>query len=138
MYLKINKLKPMFTGILTTMNHYEEDVTYGDSGLIKGNSVKGKMKEYQTVLAVGDSVRGIKVGDMVMIDPKNYRSVKQKEKDNQSLAGVIEHQVDVTYHFNVVDVNEQPCLLLDDRDIMFVFEGEEVSEIIQDKPKIIV
>ena len=66
--LHIKEIKPLFTNILTTGNKYEEDEK--QNGLIIAK--KGDLKLYQTVMAVGSMVRDVKVGDQVMINPKNY------------------------------------------------------------------
>ena len=60
----------MFTSLITTMDKYEQDkLTNG--GLIDTAKQQGTLKEYQKVLAIGDSVRNIKVGDLVCINPDN-------------------------------------------------------------------
>ena len=67
----------MFTALITTMDLYEVDgVTKG--GLIDSTKQKGTVKEYQKVVAVGDSVRGIKVGDLVCIDATRFAVRKHK------------------------------------------------------------
>lgn len=43
--LKIKKIKPMFTHLITTMDKYEEDITT-TSGLIDTKRQKGTVKEY--------------------------------------------------------------------------------------------
>ena len=65
--LKIKKIRPMFTSLITTMDKYEQDVKIG--GLIDTTRQQGGLKEYQKVLAVGNSVRDIKVGDVVCVNP---------------------------------------------------------------------
>ena len=63
--------------LVTTKNEYtEEDIK--KEGLISAKVV-GSLKEYQTVVAVGPVVRGIKVGDLVCIDPSRYLQLIHKE-----------------------------------------------------------
>ena len=69
--LKVKKIKPMFTALITTMDKYEHDVTTR-GGLIDTTKQQGGLKEYQTVLAVGSSVRDIKVGDIVCVNPTRF------------------------------------------------------------------
>ena len=57
--LNITGVKPMFNNILTTMNKYEKDEY--ENGIIIYK--KGDLKEYQEVIAVGSTVRDIKIGD---------------------------------------------------------------------------
>lgn len=119
--MKIKKLKPMFTGIVTTADKYVEDQT--SSGLITDvKKLKRTLKEYQTVLAVGSSVRDIKVGDMVCINPSRYENRKYKE--NSMKNDLMENTV-VGYNFNVVEIDGKDCLLLDQSDITFVVEEYE-------------
>ena len=59
--MKIKKIKPLFNSLITTMDKYEEDVT--NNGIIDTKRQEGSLKEYQTVIAVGTTVRDIKVGN---------------------------------------------------------------------------
>lgn len=120
--LKVKKIRPMFTSLITTMNKYEQD-KLTDGGLIDTTKQQGTLKEYQTVLAVGDSVRGIKVGDLVCVNPARF-AVRKHEKGSMR-DGVIADNPVVTYNFDVVEMNEQQCLLLQDRDIEYVIEDYE-------------
>lgn len=125
--LRINKVKPMFTSIVTTMDTYDQDII--SNGLIDGNKRQGMLKEYQTVLAVGSSVRDIKEGDLVYINPSRFAVRKHEAgslKDN-----VITDNPVVTYNFDVIEIGGKQCLLLQDRDINFIIEEyEEVPEVV--------
>ena len=137
--LKIKTIKPLFTSIVTTGDKFEKDVTVG--GIIQQDQKKGDLKLYQKVLAVGSAVRDIKVGDMVMINPIAYVRKKyskdsvQNDMDNNPTLSINIPTVPVTDEKG----NTQECLLLTDRDIQFVFEGEEVNEsiIIPENKKLI-
>ena len=124
--LHIKAIKPLFTGILTTGCKYEEDMR--ENGIIVAN--KGDLKLYQTVIAVGPSVRDIKEGDQVMIDPSAYA---RRKYDKNSIQNDMNNNPIVEWHFPWVVVddengNPQDCLLINDRDIKFVFEGDEKNE----------
>ena len=124
--LKIKKIKPLFTSLITTMDKYEQD-TITDGGLIDTSKQQGALKEYQTVLAVGDSVRNIKVGDLVCVNPSRF-AVK-KHKDGSMRDGIITDNPVVTYNFDIVEMDGKQCLLLQDRDIDFIIEDfEEVTD----------
>jgi hypothetical protein len=140
--LKVKKIKPMFTSLITTMDKYEHDMMVGDS-LIDVTKREGSLKEYQRVLAVGSSVRDIKVGDLVWVNPTRFGVKKHKEGSLKD--GVITDNPIIAYNFDVVEMDGKQCLLLQDRDIDFIIEEyEEVpdptpSPIIQpEKKKIIV
>ena len=137
--IKIKKIKPMFTALVTTMNKYKEDTIVG--GLINPSKGKGSLMEYQTVLSVGSSVKDIKVGDLVCINPSRFAIKKHKEGSLKD--GVITDNPVITYNFDIVEMDGQQCLLLQDRDIDFIIEEyEEItdksSNIIQPEEKKII
>lgn len=124
--LKVKKIKPMFTALITTMDKYEKDVRTS-GGLLDVTKQQGGLKEYQTVLAIGSSVRDIKVGDLVCVNPTRF-AVKQ-HKAGTLRDGVVTDNPVVKYNFDVVEMDGKQCLLLQDRDIDFVIEEyEEVPD----------
>lgn len=138
---KLISIKPLFNKVVTTMNCYEEDQMSG--GLIDTRKQKGSLKEYQTVVAIGSTVRDIKVGDVVAINPTRYAVMKHEDKSLKN--GVIGDNMTMGYKFNTITINNEEHLMLYDQDIDFVIlESEDVEEptgpiIIQpEKPKIIV
>ena len=94
--MKINKIKPLFNRILVTADKYEDDII--ENGIIR--TTKGTLKEYQKVLAVGSTVRDIKVGDLVLINPIRYAVKKHREGSLKD--GVITDNPVVSYNFNLV------------------------------------
>ena len=124
--LVIKKIQPMYTKILTTMCKYEEDeMTAG--GLIDSTKTQGTLKEYQTVIAVGNSVRNVKVGDLVCINPERY-AVKKHEAGSLK-DGVITDNPVIKYNFNIMELEGVPHLLLDENDVTFIItDYEEVKE----------
>lgn len=122
----IKKIQPMYTKILTTMCKYEEDeMTAG--GLIDSSKTQGTLKEYQTVVAVGNSVRNVKVGDLVCINPDRY-AVKKHEAGSLK-DGVITDNPVIKYNFNIMELEGVPHLLLDENDVSFIItDYEEVKE----------
>jgi len=127
--LHIKKIKPMFTNIITTGDRFEKDFTQG--GLIVAK--KGDLKVWQEVIAIGDMVKGINVGDKVMINIANY-AVRKYSKD--SIQNDLDNNPKLRYNLNWVSMddengNQMDCLLLNDRDILYTFEGEEEDEVIK-------
>lgn len=120
--LKLKKIKPLYNGIVTTMDAYEKDVFQNGILVIQ----KGALKEFQTVISIGDSVRNIKEGDVVKINPMRY-AIKKYE-DGSLKDGVITENPVVKYNFNIVEINDKGCLLLMDRDIDYVVEEYEEVE----------
>lgn len=138
---KLNKIKPMFNRIITTMDTYEHDQYV--NGLLDTSKARGSLKEYQTVLAVGTTVRDIKEGDVVCIDPTRYMVTKHKDKSLQG--NIVGDEIAVGYKFNTIKLQDKDCLMLFDQDISFIVEESEDVEdptgprIIQpERPSIIV
>lgn len=123
--LKIKKLRPMFTNIVTTMDTYEEDTVMA-SGLLDTRKQRGALKEYQKVIAVGNAVRDIFPGDVVCINPIRYAQYKHSKSSLKDLA--TDNPI-TGYNFNVVEIDGKDCLLLHDQDIRYVIEDyEEVPD----------
>ena len=137
--LQINKIKPVFNKIVTTCNTYSGDENVG--GIVI--KTKGSIKEYQTVEAVGSTVRDVKVGDIIKINPTRYVKQHHNNKGKSSLANVIEDQVSFTVEFPVVEYGGKKYLLLYDQDVDYIIEGEETEKsepslVLPEKKKIIV
>lgn len=138
MALHIKKIKPLNNYLVVTGNKYEEDMK--ENGLIV--SKKGDLKLYQTVLAVGPVIRGIEVGDQVMINPMQYAVMQYDEnsvKNDMGMNKIVKWNLPWVTMDNE-EGEPQDCLLLTERDIQFVFDGEEKNDniILPNKPKIII
>jgi hypothetical protein len=133
--IKVKKIKPMFTALITTMNLYEED-TVTNGGIIDTSKQKGTVKEYQTVVAVGDSVRGIKEGDLVCIDPTRF--AVRKHKDDSIKVDIEGGNPVLEYRFDIVEMDGKPHLLLQDRDVQFIIEEYTEVEDVKKKPSMII
>ena len=70
--MKIKSIKPLYTRIVTTMDMYVEEQLKNPSGIIDVSKLKRGIKEYQTVIEVGTTVRNLKKGDVVCINPDRY------------------------------------------------------------------
>lgn len=121
----IKKIKPMFNGVITTINKYKADVKVTGTSLIDSTKA-GSVKEYQTVVAVGPMVRDIKVGDIVYINPSRYAVKKHKEGSLKD--GVITDNPIIGYDFDTVEIDGETHLYLSDNDIKFIAEIEEFDE----------
>lgn len=137
--MRAKKIKPLFNYIITTMDKYQSDGKIGDL-IVKQ---RGTLKEYQKVVAVGNSVRGIKEGDVVMIDPTRYAVMKHEKGSLKD--GIVEDNPVMSYNFKTVEMDGVEYLLLYDSDIKYIIEDyteddEEAqsSLILPDKKEIIV
>ncbi len=124
--IKIKKIQPLFTALITTMDKYKETaLTKG--GLLDITKKEDTLKEYQTVLAVGSAVRDIKVGDLVSVNPSRF--AKKKHQEGSMKDGIITDNPIITYNFNTVEMDGKQCLLLQNNDIDFVIEEWDPVEI---------
>lgn len=119
----IKKLKPQFTTVLTTLDFYEDD--YVVNGVIA--APKGTLKLYQRVVAIGDNVRNVKEGDLVLLNFANY---KQRKFRDDSIKGDIEKMEDVEiYDFPKLIIDGNLYGKFQDRDIEGVIEDYEEIEV---------
>lgn len=115
----------MFNRVLTTCDLYTEDLM--TDGIIDSTKVEGAIKEYQTVIACGPTVKCVKPGDVVVINPTRYQVMKHKEGTLND--GVIQDNAVLSYNFPIMVVNDAPCLYIYDSDIEFAIkEFEMVNE----------
>ena len=125
MITTIKKIKPLFNMLVTTCNKYDSNIKLAGTDLIDSTKAN-TIKEYQTVVAVGPSVRGIEVGDVVFINPARY--IVRKHQEGSLKDGVITDNPVIGYKFETVEVDGEICLLLFDNDIKFTATIEEFDE----------
>ncbi len=113
--IKIKKIKPLFTSIVTTMEHYGVDEFKGS--LIDPTKRQGMLKELQKVIAVGSTVRDIEVGDLVKINPARY--AVRKYEENSVKKDLMENKI-VGYNIPQIEIDGQTYLMLQNSDIEFV------------------
>lgn len=122
----------MFNRVLTTCDLYTEDLM--TDGIIDSTKVEGAIKEYQTVIACGPTVKCVKPGDVVVINPTRYQVMKHKEGTLND--GVIQDNAVLSYNFPIMVVNDAPCLYIYDSDIEFAIKEfemvDEAAEIVEE------
>nr|DAI05705.1 MAG TPA: mHsp60, mHsp10, Mitochondrial, Chaperonin, Complex, Symmetric [Crassvirales sp.] len=124
--LHIKKIKPMFNHLLLTADRFEKDVV--ESGIIVAK--KGDLKLWQTVVAIGSTVRDIKVGDQVMIIPDHF-AVKKYNKN--SVQNDLDNNPVLSYRFPFETMEDEKgetkdYLYISDNSVRYVFEGEEKDD----------
>lgn len=120
--------------MITTATKFDKDDK--QNGVITAK--KGDLKLYQRVVAVGSMVREFKVGDLVMINAENYA---KKKYSATSIQNDMDNNPTLKYEFNWVTMENEngeleDYLMLNDRDILYSFEGEEVDEPVIQAPKL--
>lgn len=120
--LKLKKITPTFNHILTTKNLRDHD-EYDDGVLVRP---AGSVKEWQTVVAVGPTVKNCKEGDVIMVDPVRYS--KNKHADGTMQDGVVSDNVTVAYLIPYITIDDKEYMYLFDTDIQFVINEYEETE----------
>ena len=125
---KIKKVKPLFTGVITTAKKYVGD-TMTDGGLILDTRrMSGSLNPFQTVVAVGNTVSGVKEGDIVKLSFKRYAIVKHTpgaidEAENKQF-----DNMGYDYEIPVIKINDVEHLFMQNSDIEYIVEDYEVDE----------
>lgn len=129
--IKINEIKPLFTTIITTLDVYEEDLI--ENGILK--APQGSLRMYQKVLAVGSSVRDVKVGDIVLLNFKDY--IVRKFKENSIKEDMSAQEDEYVYDIPRILIGGKICGKFQDRDVEGVvtefeeFETEQAKNILR-------
>ena len=124
--MNIKKIKPLFTAVVVTANIYPRD--YKENGLISPKA--NKLNEYQTVVAVGDSCRGVEEGALVCIDLSSYAQWKYKKSSVKSDMEELNNEI-VGYNVPQINIDGKDCLYLDISDIKYIvqeFDNKENEE----------
>ena len=121
--MNIKKIKPLFTAVVVTAKVYPAD--YKEGSILSPKA--GKLMEYQEVIAVGDSCRGIKVGNLVCIDLLNYADWKYKKNSIKSDMEELTNEI-IGYHVPQITIDGKKCLYLDIRDIKYIVEEYDDKE----------
>ena len=121
--MNIKKIKPLFTAVVVTANVYSRD--YKEHNIISPKA--NKLKEYQKVVAVGDSCRGIEEGDLVCIDLSSYAQWKYKKNSVKSDIEELHNEI-VGYNVPQIKIDGQDCMYLDVRDIKYIVQDYDDKE----------
>jgi hypothetical protein len=146
--MKIKAIQPMFNGIVTTADVYEADLKV--NGVIL-NGTKGSLKDHQRVIAVGPYVKDIHKGDLVCVIPDRFAVKKFSENSMRNDIEGMKNET-VGYNFDFMELDSQPVLFLQDRDIKYVVteystDDENQSNLVEvedaviigtDTPKIVI
>lgn len=121
MAFNIKKVRPLFTGVITTANKYVEDVLAPGGIILDVTKGRGTLNNYQTVVSVGKMVTDVKPGDIVCLNFKRYKAV-------QHLPGTIgednvqSDSMHADYAIPQIILDGVPHLFVQNNDIEFVVE----------------
>lgn len=126
---KIKKVRPLFTGVITTAKKYVGDQHADINGLILDTrKMDGSLNPFQTVIAVGTTVHDLKEGDVVKVNFKRYYKAKHTpgaidEAENKQF-----DNLGLDCEVPGIDIDGQECLFLQNNDIEYVVEDYDVDE----------
>lgn len=132
MAFNIKKVRPLFTGVITTATKIVGEMTTA-AGLIDVTKREGTLNNFQTVVSVGKMVTDVKPGDIVCLNFKRYKAVKH-------LPGTIGEdniQTDTMladYEIPQIILDGVPHLFIQNNDIEFVveeFDGVDEGGLLQ-------
>ena len=123
---KIKKVRPLFTGVITTAQTYKGQMTTAGGILLDTTKLEGTLNLYQQVVSVGTMVKDVKVGDVVRLNFNRYLQTKH-------VPGVIQDNVQsdnmsVQYSIPKIEMDGQDFLFIQANDIEYVVEDYEVDE----------
>lgn len=121
--IKIKKIKPQFTTVITTLDTYEDNLI--EDGVVV--APKGALKLYQRVVAVGSTVREIKEGDLVLLNLQNY--IKRKWKENSIKEDMENMEEEFVYDFPRMFLDGEMYGKFQDRDIDGIITDFEEVEV---------
>lgn len=147
--IKVTKMiEPMFNRIVVTHRQYSRQDAQTVGGLF--TQMEGKTMEYQKVLAVGPNAKGVKVGDIVCIDPSRYVQLLHKEgltsidkkvtADDMRVAAVFPMEHIYTVNPDGIETSETVMVLYDSDIIYVIPDGgyEDFHPIIEKAPGVII
>lgn len=137
------KMRPLFTGVLLTMNVIEvpgteESVLDPETGLytpklILGDEVRAltkrgesKVSNYQRVVAVGKAVRDVEVGDMVRLNLDNFAERKFVSNGIRDKVDGMTNEI-VGYRIPYIEIAGEKFISCDERDIEMVVTEYDVE-----------
>jgi co-chaperonin GroES (HSP10) len=124
--MKLKKIKPMFNQVLTTAWKYQDTEELKQSGLILDlKKTSGSYKLYQKVLAVGPTVRDVKVGDVVQINVIKFIVPEFKEDTNSLRESVRVRNTYTKVELPILNVNGEETMLLHESDVEYIIEDYE-------------
>lgn len=125
MKIVLKKVTPRFDDIITTANTYTDKVV-GKGGLVDVKKSTEKYMEVQEIVAIGDPnmVRGLEVGDKVLIDFNVYASPVSKP------AGIDANKMTTKMVYNIpeIELNGKPYLYLSNRAIAMKVDEYDVLD----------
>jgi len=129
-HIKIKKVRPMFTSVITTAKTYVGDQSFRNSSglIIDTRKMDGDLNTFQTVIAVGTTVSGVKEGDIVKVNFKRYAKAQHVPGAIDEAEHKMTDKLSISYEIPMIVIDDEECLLLQNNDIEYVIEEYEADE----------
>lgn len=134
MAFNIKKVKPLFTGIVTTAKKYVGSVTTSGGLLLDTTRMDGTLNPYQWVISVGDMCKDIHEGDIVKINFKRYAKAKHLPGAIDAAQNLQSDNMSVTYEIPMININGEECLFLQSNDVEYIvvdYDGIDEGGLLQ-------
>ena len=123
---KIKKVRPLFTGVVTTAQVYQGEMTTNGGLLIDATKLAGTLNPFQQVIAVGAMCKDVKEGDVVKLNFNRYLQTKH-------VPGMIQDNVQsdnmtVQYSIPKIEMDGKDFLFVQSNDIEYIVEDYEIDE----------
>lgn len=125
---KIKKVRPLFTGIVTTSKRYVGEQKTAGGLLVDATKLDGGLNPYQTVIAVGGMCKDLKEGDVVKINFKRYAMAKHTPGAIDEAQNKQFDNLRWSYEIPMIVINGEECLFIQSNDVEYVVEDYEVDE----------
>lgn len=126
----------MFNKLVTTANRVKQNTNEIIIDITKINQV---IDDFQTVVSIGSSVRDIKVGDLVCINPDRYAVKKYQQKSASAEVEGYENTI-IGYDIPRITLDDVEHLMITDSDVIYIvdeYEKIKKSTIIDTSKKLI-
>lgn len=122
MAFNIKKVRPLFTGVVTTATKYVGTQTTSGGILLDVTRLDGTLNPYQRVVSVGEMCKDIHEGNIVKINFKRYAKAKHTpgaidEKENKQF-----DNMSITYEIPIIEINGVDHLFIQNNDIEYIVE----------------
>lgn len=125
---EIRKVRPLFTGVVTTAKKYVGEVTTAGGVIIDTTRMDGSLNPYQTVISVGAMCKDVKEGDIVKINFKRYAKASHAPGAIDEAQNKQFDNLSVVYEIPMINLEGQECLFIQSNDIEYVVEDYSVDE----------
>ena len=125
---EIQKVRPLFTGIVTTAQKYVGEMTTKGGIILDTTRMSGSLNPFQRVVAVGNMVKDIAEGEVVKINFKRYAKAQHTPGAIDEAQNKQFDNMSITYEIPIIEIDGVQHLFLQANDIEYVVEKYTVDE----------